>query len=172
MTYDATADSERYAAPLREWASMGYLRGFAGMRSDLGPKGKMTLPSAAFHQAAVASLETPPADETEMSARREYVESVEANLMRIQSGVIADHYSKAQRGWIMDLAVGFLSAAICLIAWITLGLYHPVTISLLVLISAKTLIIQYFVRRMIIGSMGAFAAKTTDIKLPWGSERA
>jgi hypothetical protein len=146
---------------------MGYLRGFAGMRSDLGPKGKLSLPSAAFHQAAMAALNIPPCDEPEMSARTAYVEAVEANLMRIQSVVIEDHYSKAQRGWIMDFVVGVLSVAISLIALYTLGLYHAVTISLLVLISLKTLIIQIFVRRMIVGTMIAFAAKTTDVRLPW-----
>jgi hypothetical protein len=143
---------------------MGYLRGFAGMRSDLGPKGKLSLPSAAFHQAAMAALNIPPCDEPEMSARTAYVEAVEANLMRIQSVVIEDHYSKAQRGWII--------VAISLIALYTLGLYHAVTISLLVLISLKTLIIQIFVRRMIVGTMIAFAAKTTDVRLPWSVPEA
>lgn len=172
MKYDPIIDSERYAAPLQEWARLGYLRGFAGMRSDLGPKGKMSLPSAAFHQAAMASIDTPPGDPEEMRARRTYVEAVEANLMEIQSEVIDDHYAKAMRGWVMDFIVGVISLGICLLAWWQLGLYHPLTIALLVLISLKTIIIQYVVRRMIAGTMKAFAAKTSDIRLPWATPDA
>lgn len=167
MKYDPISDAERLAAPLQEWTRLGFLRGFAGMRSDLGPKGKMCLPSAAFHQAAFASLNSPVGDADEKAARLAYIKTVESSLTRIQTQAIDEHYAKATKGWITDLAVGLITLVICALAWWHLGLQHPLTISLVALISMKTIIIQLVVRRIIGDAMKAFAATTTDIRLPW-----
>lgn len=167
MKYDAITDSERYAAPLHEWARLGYLRGFVGMQADLGPKGEVSLPSAAFHEVAFAAIYVPPGDADEIAARTAYVEAVEANLMRIQSSVIEEHYAKASRGWITDLIIGLVTIMIFLTSWWCLGIDHPLTLAILVLTTLKTIIVQIIVRKKIVRTMKAFAAKTSDVRMPW-----
>jgi len=169
MKYDALADAEHYAAPLHEWARLGYLRGFVGMQADLGPKGEVSLPSAAFHQAAAEALHEPEGDAEEVAARLAYVEAVEANLMRIQSSVIEQHYAKAKRGWITDAIIGLATIAVFLSMWWYLGIDHPLTLTILVLTALKTFIVQIIVRKKIVRTMKAFATKTSDVKLPWAA---
>lgn len=167
-TFDSRADAERLAAPLRAWARLGFLRGFAGTRSDLGPKGRLVMPSAAFREAVQASLGgASPVDEHEAQARRRYVEDVETYLHDFQSNVVVDHYRKAFLGWCVDLAMGWTIVAIAVAAWYFLGIHHPATMTLLVLLSAKVVLIQVFVRRRISQAMVAFRSSSADVSLPW-----
>lgn len=168
MGYDARDDALALAKPLRTWARMGFLRGFVGMRRDLGPSGRMVLPSTAFYEAAMAGLADPlPANAAEASARLAYVEEVEGMLQALQTSLVHEHYRKALHGRIVDIAVGFLSAVLVGLSWVELGIEHPVTVGILLILSAKAILIHIFIRRMVSGAMGAFLASASDVRLPW-----
>jgi len=168
MSYDARGDADRLAVSLHQWARLGFLRGFAGMRSDLGPKGRVVLPSAAFREAAAAAIGKPESvGEEEYGARAAYVEEVESILHSIQSDVIADHYGRANLGWAVDLAMGWLIVLFAAIAWYFVGIMHPVTISILVVLPALSVAVQLVARKKIAAAMKAFRMESSEIRMPW-----
>lgn len=168
MNYDARSDADRLAAPLLHWSRLGFLRGFAGMRSDLGPKGRVVLPSAAFHEASLRAVGDPVAvGDDEYRARLAYVNEVEAILQGIQSDVIADHYAKAKQGWAVDLAMGWLIVLLAVVSWYFFGMLHPLTISVLVVLPALSVAVQLVARHRIASAMKAFRMEASEIRMPW-----
>ena len=168
MHYDASGDAERLATPLRQWAKLGFIRGLVGLRSDIGPDGRMTLPSAAFHEAAASSIGDPEQiGREEYEARRAYADAVEARLRDIQSDVIATHYRNVACGWVVDLVLGILYVLCAYLIGREFGALHVVTLAFISLIAIKTVLLQMTVRRLIKYSLATFQAESSTIRMPW-----
>lgn len=173
MKYDAERDANQLAAPLLAWQRLGFLRGFAGMRTDLGPKQPMVLPSAAFREACEHGIENPPPDnDEELRARQSYIEEMNRLLLDFQADSVREHYRKAFLGWAVDMAMGWYLVLIAGLAWYYLGIYHPLMMAVLIFIPVKAVIIHLYVRRKIAHAMKAFSASSSDVKLPWQQQDA
>lgn len=164
--YDAGADAERLLVTIRKWAGMGFLRGFAGIRQEILPKGKMSLPSAAFHEAAVAGLDEL-TDEAEVARRRAYIDEVESKLRETQASAINEHFRKAALGQVADAALGFFVIALTIGLLWRVGPFNPLTFVFLILFAAKLAFMHFTVRKMLNAATKAFKSHPDDIVLPW-----
>lgn len=164
--YDAAGDAERLAAPMRKWARIGFMRGFSGIRGEVLPKGKMKLPSAAFHEAASKDIPEGATDDENL-ARIAYVEAVEARLREVQAKAINDHFRKAALGQAADVAVGLLFLGLGIGLIVRVGPYHPVTLVLIGLFAVKLLFMHLSVRRLLRIAQAAFKTQADDIVMPW-----
>lgn len=165
--YNARADAAAIGVALEKWARIGFLRGFAGVRSSIIPEGQMKLPSAVFHELAIKNLENDLGSEEEKRRRVRYIDEVTAYLTNQQSYYIEEHYKKSVWGHLMD----FVSASIFVVLGGLLiyqfGPFHPVTLVLIGLFGVKLLFLWASVRRMISIAQNAFNHDAEKIRLPW-----
>lgn len=165
--YNADLDIEKLSKNISKWGTIGFLRGFAGVRAEVLPKGKMNLPSAAFYEAALKMLNIGDPCDQEREYRVQYINTVEARLREIQAKAINEHFAKATYGQILDgvLALFILFLATSLI--LSVGGTHWITMLLIFLMAIKLLYMRWAVKRMLAISQEAFKAKVDDIKVPW-----
>lgn len=165
MEYDAVKDAEELAEPMRRWARIGFMKGFAGVRTEVLPKGRVSLPSAAFHDAATKGLDE--VEEEEAARRRAYIAAVEARLREVQAQSIQQHYARSVMGRIADFALGLMVVALAVGLIFRFGAFHPVTLAFLVLFAAKLAFMQVSVRRFLKVADEAFNQQADRIRLPW-----
>lgn len=168
MDYDAERDAEELASPMRRWARIGFMRGFAGIRAEVLPKGKVSLPSAAFHAAATKGIEE--VGEEEAARRHAYISAVESKLRKVQATSIQDHFVKATLGQVADIAIGILVLSLTIGLIARFGPFHPVTFVFLVLFAMKLGFMQLSARRFLKAADEAFNQQAEDIRLPWSDE--
>lgn len=164
--YDAEGDARRLSVPIRKWKGMGFLRGFAGIRQEVLPKGKMSLPSAAFHEAAVEGL-VDVGDEAERKRRNAYIAAVEARLRETQAEAIAGHFRMAALGRIADVALGLFVIALTAGLVVRFGPFHPLTFVFLLLFAGKLAFMHFSVVKMLKEANVAFLSDPSQIPLPW-----
>lgn len=170
-TYNAKSDAEKLSASMKKWASIGFLRGFSGIREEVLPKGKMNLPSAAFHEAATRDIETV-TDEMERMRRLSYIAAVEAKLREAQAEYINAHFTKAAFGQAVDMALGLAVIAMTVGLIVRVGAFHPLTFAFLVLFALKLVFMHFTVRHMLKAASKGFRSEASEISLPWDtSER-
>jgi len=165
VEYDAENDAEKLSEPMRKWAQVGFMKGFAGVRGEVLPKGRVSLPSAAFHDAATEGLDQVSPEEAER--RKAYIAAVEARLREVQAKSIQDHFMRAAWGRVADLAVGVLVVVLTIGLIVRVGAFHPVTFVFLVLFAAKLAFMQLSVRRFLKVADEAFNQQADRIRLPW-----
>jgi hypothetical protein len=170
IIYDAKTDAALFAESLRAWAKLGFLRGFAGVRSEIIPGGKMTLPTAAFHRIATESLEEGAPDKVEIERRRLYISDVSTMLSEHQSFYIDQHYKGFILGHVVDIVVGLAVIAIMAGLFYTYGPFHPIPLALVGLLGVKLIFLFLSVRRMIKIAQNTFTSKAAMIRIPWNSE--
>lgn len=166
VAYDAEMDAEKLSVPMKKWARMGFLRGFAGVRGEVLPKGKMSLPSAAFHEAATRGLQDI-GNPDEFERRHVYISAVESKLREVQAEAISDHFRKAALGRAADFALGFMVIALTAGLIVRLGAFHPLTFVFLILFAAKLLFMHLSVRGMLNAANAAFKTQASEVRLPW-----
>jgi hypothetical protein len=172
INYDAKVDAALFAESLRSWAKLGFWRGFAGVRSEIIPGGKMTLPSTAFHRKAMEILETGSPTDLELERRRQYVSEVSTILLEQQSFYIDQHYKRFILGHVVDVIVGLAVVALMAGLFYTYGPFHPVPLSLVGLMGVKLIFLFLSVRRMIKIAQNTFTSKAAMIRIPWDKESA
>jgi len=164
--YDAEGDALRISAPIRKWKGMGFLRGFAGIGKEVLPKGRMSLPSAAFHEAASEGLEEVE-DEAERKRRAAYIAAVEGKLREVQAEAIAGHFQMAALGRLADAALGLFVIALTVGLLVRMGPFHPITFAFLTLFAVKLVFMHFSVTKMLGEANVAFLAEPSQIDLPW-----
>lgn len=170
IIYDAKTDAASFVGSLRSWAKLGFLRGFAGVRGEIIPGGKMTLPSSAFHRKATESLEVGSPDADELQRRKQYMVEVSALLSEHQSFYIDQHYKRFILGHVVDIAVGLVVVGLMAGLFYTFGPFHPVPLSLAALLGVKLIFLFLSVRRMIKIAQHTFTSKAAMIRIPWEAE--
>jgi hypothetical protein len=170
IIYDAKGDAALFAESLRSWAKLGFWRGFAGVRSEIIPGGKMTLPSQAFHKKANEFLELGSPDAEELKRREYYMDEVIAMLTSHQQHYIDQHYKRFILGHIVDVIVGLVVIALMAGLFYTYGPFHPVPLSLVGLLGVKLIFLFLSVRRMIKIAQNTFTSKAAMIRIPWDTE--
>lgn len=168
--YDAEADAESLAKPVREWARAGFLRGITGCGGVI-PPGRAAMPSTAFLE-AVGSDPDAPADEVEAERRSRYVEDVLARLVAIQNDAVHSHFRGALLGRVADIAVAILAVATFALLYAIDQFTHPATLAVLALIATKLAVAQYTLRRTVRLGEAAFLAREMEVRLPWGADGA
>lgn len=165
--YDAETDAVRFAAPLKTWANIGFLRGFSGMRTAIIPEGEVSLPSAVFNEIALSHLHDGHVSEDEIAVRKKYIDQVTELLATKQAEYIDEHY----RRFIQGHAVDFVSAAVFVALMFGLiyqyGPYHPIPLTLIGLLGIKMLFLFFSVRRMAGIAQQTFTREAHSIRLPW-----
>lgn len=169
--YDAEGDAWRISASMRKWKSIGFLRGFAGIREEVLPKGKMSLPSAAFHEAASEGLDGIE-DTAEQGRRKAYIATVESRLREIQAEAISGHFRMAALGRMADMALGLFVIGLTAGLLIRLGPFDPLTFAFLVLFAAKLGFMHISVVRMLRKANVAFLVDPSQIALPWSGDQS
>ncbi|TLX16637.1 hypothetical protein [Rhizobium sp. MHM7A] len=170
IIYDSKADAALFAESLRSWAKLGFWRGFAGVRSEIIPGGKITLPSVAFHKKATEILELNSPDAEELKRREYYIDEVMAMLSLHQQHYIDQHYKRSILGHIVDVIVGLVMVALMGGLFYTYGPFHPVPLSLVGLMGVKLIFLFVSVRRMIKIAQNTFTSKAAMIRIPWDAE--
>lgn len=165
MEYNAEKDAEKLSEPMRRWARIGFMRGFAGIRGEMLPRGKVSLPSAAFHAAATQGIDE--VGEEEAARRRIYIAVVEARLREVQAESIHDHFMKAAWGQIADFGVGVLVVVLTVGLLVRVGPFEPITFAFLLLFALKLGFMQLSVRRFVKVAEEAFNHQADRVRLPW-----
>jgi hypothetical protein len=165
--YDAKADADLLAQPLKKWANIGFLRGFAGVRNEIIPGGEVTLPSSVFHRVAIDQIGYGNPSKEEMAKRLKYVEDVVAMLSQSQAHYVEEHYKRSIYGHIADFITALIMTGLIIGLFQTYGYFHPLALSLVGLLGAKLLFLFVSVRRMIKIARNTFAKQTMNISLPW-----
>lgn len=165
--YDSDEIVSQLSAPMKKWAAMGFMRGFAGLRTEALPKGKMVLPSAAFNEIAQQTLkEGDPTDE-EIQVRKTYVAEVDQKLREMQGEAINRHFKFAAIGQSVDIMMAIAIVALVVGLLVRVGAYHPLTISLIFLLAVKLLFVRHSAKRVLNIAQAAFKSKADQIRLPW-----
>lgn len=170
IRYDAMADANALAAPLRKWARIGFLRGFSGVRKEILPMGQMVLPSKAFSVVAWESLDATPRDTPEYDERHRYILELEEILRQKQTQFVEDHYRNSVWGHICDFLLALVFVVLMIALMVKVGPFSSLTLALLALIGIKILFLQVSVRRAIRIAQDAFQFSLENVKLPWEQE--
>ena len=167
--YNSDDIVSQLSVPMQKWAAMGFMRGFAGIRSEVLPKGKMILPSAAFTEIAKNAVSDGNPSEEELEIRKAYVADVDLKLRQMQGDAINKHFKFAAIGQLFDIgmAVGILALIAGLL--IRVGPMHPLTMSLIFLLAVKLLFVRHSAKRVLNIAQVAFKSKADKIRLPWMS---
>lgn len=168
--YDARSDATRYAANLRRWASSGFVRGLAGMRSEVLPAGAMQLPSEAFHEFATKTMTDDVSVGDERSAREAYLSDVEDMLSEAQQGAIEQHHVLSLWGYLADITISLVSIAVGFVTVLTFGVFHPVTAVFLVATGTAFFMLSFAAKRVVTLSRLVFHAETATFSLPWDDQ--
>lgn len=167
LIYDARGDAARYAANLRRWASSGFVRGLAGMRSEVLPAGAMQPPSEAFHEFATAALAEDTSTGDHRFARETYLSDVEDLLSDVQQEAIEHHHHLALWGYLADIAISLASIVAAFVIVMTFGVFHPVTAVFLVTTATLFFMLSFAARRVVTLSRLVFHAESATFSLPW-----
>jgi hypothetical protein len=168
--YDARKDATALAQPLRKWARIGFLRGFAGISKEILPLGEMVLPSRAFSEVAWESLHATPAGTPEYEARQRYVMEVEEILVDYQTTCVESHIRNFFYGKLCDFLMAVLFASLMIGLVLEVGAFSGLTLCLFALIFVKIFFLQVSVRRAIGIAQSAFRFSRDDIRLPWATQ--
>jgi hypothetical protein len=165
--YDAVGDAARFAAPLKAWANIGFLRGFSGMRGAMIPEGQVSLPSAVFSEIAHSHLDDDGAAPDEIERRKTYIQSVTSILTSKQSLYIDEHYRRTIQGHAVDFASAAIFVTVIIGLILEYGPYHPLALVLIGMIGVKMIFLSFSVRRMVKIAQSTFKRETHAIRLPW-----
>lgn len=165
--YDAKKDIGILSENMRKWASLGFMRGFAGLRSELFPIGQTTLASAAFLEVAQHQMTAGSPDVDEQARRKAYIEAVEGGLRECQVDSVHRHHLHAILGQIADLLMAMALLAIIFGLIYVKGAFHPLTLTFISLLAVKILFMHWTIRKIVNVAKAAFMTNSDDIKLPW-----
>lgn len=165
--YDAERDAARFATPLRNWARVGFLRGFSGMRNAIIPQGEVSLPSAVFNEIAHQHLRDGEASDDEVAKRSRYIDEVTNILTEMQGHYIELHYRRSIQGHLVDFVSALLFVGLMGGLIYQYGPYHPIPLTLIGLLASKMIFLWISVRRMVGIAQKTFNRDTHSIKLPW-----
>lgn len=165
--YNSDVLVSQLSAPMKKWAEMGFMRGFAGVRTEVLPKGKMVLPSAAFNELAKRSLREGEPNPEEFEIRTAYVAEVDQKLREMQGEAINRHFKFAAIGQMVDIGMALGILALIAGLLIRVGPFHPLTMALIFLLAIKLLFVRHSARRLLNIAQDAFKAKADKIRLPW-----